>query len=110
MECINQSIIISNMPKLFLLPFSAGKRGRYSYKKRSEYALISGEMMNATFQGVPSQPRPIEDEVVVLATRLSEVFLSNSTYPENYFENITSVQRAEMVGKLNSPNALYFLC
>ena len=80
--------------KSHILPFLGGKRGRYSYEKKCQYALKSGEIK------ILPQPRPIEDEVVVLATRLSEVFLSNSTYPKNYFENIASLCRVKMVRKL----------
>ena len=81
------------------VPFSAGKPGRYSYQKRCEYALKSGIMKNSTVQNIPPQPLPTEDEVVTIATRLSEVFLSNSTYPQKYFENIASVRMGETVGK-----------
>ena len=80
--------------KSHILPFLGEKRGRYSYEKKCQYALKSGEIK------ILPQPRPIEDEVVVLATRLSEVFLSNSTYPKNYFENIASLCRVKMVRKI----------
>ena len=85
--CINLSSV----------PFSAGKPGRYSYQKRCEYALKSGIMKNSTIQNIPPQPLPIEDEVVTIATLLSDVFLSNSTYPPKYFENIVSARRGETV-------------
>ena len=73
---------------------SAGKRGRYSYEKRCQYALKSGEMKWSKTEKIPPQPQHIDDEIVVLATRLSEVFLSNSTYPQDYFENIASLRSA----------------
>ena len=79
------------------MSFSAGKRGRYSYEKKCQYALKSGEIKRSKIQEIPRQPQQIEDEVVVLATRLSEVFLSNSTYPEDYFENIASLRKANKV-------------
>ena len=81
------------------VPFSAGKPGCYSYQKRCEYALKSGIMKNSV--NVPPQPLPIEDEVLTIATRLSDVFLSNSTYPPKYFENIVSACRGETVYSFN---------
>ena len=56
-------------------------------------------MSNPTIENIPPQPLPIEDEVVTIAIRLSEVFLSNSTYPQKYFENIVSARMGETVGK-----------
>ena len=94
--------------KLHILSFLAGKRGRYSYEKKCQYALKSGEMKRSKIQKIPPQLQPIEDEVVVLATRLSEVFLSNSTYPENYFENITPLRTPTKARNLTLSLSGYF--
>ena len=91
------NLFLTSKSDAHILPFSAGKRGRYSYEKRCQYAVKSGEIKRSNIQKIPPQFQQIEDEVVVLATRLSEAFLSNSTYPEDYFENIASLRTANIV-------------
>ena len=60
--------------------------GRYSYQRKYEYAAKLAQEKGGNVSNIPLQPPTITDEIVIFATRISEIFLSSSKYPQNYLE------------------------
>ena len=79
---------------------TGSKRGRYSYKRKYDYAdkIASAEEKNENIvQTIPPQPGTVSDEVLKLATDISRVFLSCHVNPPNYYEKIHSSPESSAV-------------
>ena len=80
--------------------FVVSKRGRYTYKRKYDYAIkiASAEGKNENIvQTIPPQPETVSDEVLTLASDISRVFLSCHVNPPNYYEKIRSSPQSSMV-------------
>ena len=62
------------------------RKGRYSYQRRIDYIVNKAEEENKNI--TPIVPQPVTDDIIILVTRISEAYLSNSIYPPGFFESI----------------------
>ena len=67
------------------------RKGRYSYQRRIDYVVSKAEEENKSI--TPIVPQPVTDDIIILVTRISEAYLSNSIYPPGFFESIPSLSQ-----------------
>ena len=72
---------------------AASKVGRYSYQRKYEYAVKLSQEQGGNLLNIPRQPPTIKDEIVILAQRISDIFLSSSNYPQKYLEIMSYLVR-----------------
>ena len=70
------------------------RKGRYSYQRRIDYFANKAEENKSI---TPIVPQPVTDDIIILVTRISEAYLSNSIYPAGFFESIPSLSKKFVV-------------
>ena len=68
--------------------FSASKRGRYSYHRKYEYAMR--QIDEVAKKTIPQPILHMAHEIMNLASRVTELFLSCVQHPPGYYENISA--------------------
>ena len=85
--------------RLFVDIILASRKGRYSYKRRYEYQRRSVQQVQAVQRLKTGQeviiftPTKSTEEVIDLANRISDMFLSCGTYSPRFFENLDDIEK-----------------
>ena len=99
--------------RLFFDIISASRKGRYSYKRRYEYQRRSVQQVQAVQRLKTGQeviiftPTKSTEEVIDLANRISDMFLSCGTYSPRFFENLDDIEKKFYVSCSAFLHALY---
>ena len=80
-----------------MIPFLlvASKKGRYSYKRKYDYIRRTKD--ETALPVVPAFPGDVIDDIILMASHLSDLFLSCKTYKPDFFQKIKEIETQYLV-------------
>ena len=78
------------------MSIAASKKGRYSYKRKYDYIRRTKD--ENALQVVPVSVGDVIDDIILMASHISDLFLSCKTYRPDFFQKLKDIEFQYLVG------------